>query len=63
MEKSESEAEAGGNEDDEEKIQSEDKELTWEDQPVKDKLMTALSYLRKHYFYCFYCVTQVCSLL
>ena len=66
VERAESEAEVeedGKKEDDGENVEAEDKEPTWEDQPVKGKLMTALSYLRNHYSYCFYCATQVCPLL
>lgn len=61
VEISESEAELEDKEEDGEKSEPEDKEATWENQPVKDKLVTALSYLRNHYFYCLYCGTQVCS--
>lgn len=39
------------------------KEPTWEDQPVKDKLVTALTYLRQHHSYCIHCGCQVPSAL
>ena len=61
MENPESEVELEDKEEDGEKSEPEDKDAIWEDQPVKDKLFTALSYLRNHYFYCLYCGTQVCS--
>ena len=41
--------------------EEEEKEATWEDQPVKDKLITALTYLRNHYSYCLHCGHQVHS--
>lgn len=62
IEKSDSEAGLEEKEDKEEEVEPEVKEPSWEDQPVRDKLMTALSYLRRHYSYCFYCGTQVCPL-
>lgn len=34
-------------------------ELSWEDQPVRDKLVTALTYLRNHHSYCLHCGCQV----
>ena len=34
----------------------------WEDQPVKDKLMTVLTYLRSQHCYCLHCGCQVCIL-
>lgn len=43
----------------EELIEVADPEPTWEDQPVRDKLVTALRYLRTHHFYCLHCGAQV----
>jgi len=44
---------------DAEEAEEEAKEPGWEDQPVKDKLVTALTYLRSQHFYCLHCGCQV----
>lgn len=53
--------EAAEGEDHEVKVDDiqESQEASWEDQPVKDKLISALRYLRAHYFYCLHCGHQV----
>ena len=51
-------------EDEEEVAEAEEetKEPGWEDQPIKDKLMTVLTYLRSQHCYCLHCGCQVCIL-
>jgi len=36
------------------------KEPGWEEQPVRDKLLTVLTYLRSQHSYCLHCGCQVC---
>ena len=57
------EVQASEEEDEKETEADEDaKEPGWEDQPVKDKLMTVLTYLRSQHCYCLHCGCQVCLL-
>jgi hypothetical protein len=42
--------------------EDEAEEPGWEDQPVKEKLVTALTYLRSQHVYCLHCGCQVESL-
>lgn len=44
-----------------EQPEEKDSEPSWEEQPVRDKLMTVLGYLRQQHFYCLHCGHQVSS--
>ena len=43
----------------EEAAAADPQEPTWEDQPVKNRLITVLSYLRSQHLYCLHCGCQV----